>query len=128
MTGFSRLLTVIALVAFLASCGEKKSTPSYEITEPPDSLISEENMAHILADVHTIEAALVLERNEGTTDKDKTARLYRGLFAKYHLTRNRYDASLRFYQQNPYLMKKIYEKVVPELENREKLIQNRDKK
>ena len=120
MTLLSRFLAMFAVTLLLASCGEKKDIPSTETAIPADSLISSGKMILILADVHMVEAALLLERNEGKESKEKPALYYQGIFTKYHISRIRYDENLKFYRRNPAIMLKMYDKVIDLLETREK--------
>ena len=120
MIGLSRFWVVMALCILFFSCGEKKDIPSTEVAIPSDSLISSEKMVHILADVHMIEAALLIERTEGIEKKEKPGLYYRGIFKKYHISQGRYDENLRFYRQNPAILTKMYDKVIEELETRQK--------
>ena len=114
-----RFWVLLSLCFLLVSCGEKKDIPSTEVAIPTDSLISSEKMIHILADVHMIEAALLLERNESIESKDKPGLYYRGIFNKYHISQSRYDENLRYYRQNPAIMVKMYDRVIDELETRQ---------
>ena len=45
---------------------------------------------------------------------------YEGIFKKYHISRNRYDANLKHYSQSPSELSKMYDKVIREIEIREK--------
>ena len=115
------LSTGIAMImcCLFVSCGEKKDIPSTEAAINSDSLISGEKMVHILADVHMVEAALLLDRNKSNELKGNTESLYQGIFRKYHISRQRYDDNLRFYRQDPAALTKIYDKVIAELETRQ---------
>jgi len=113
-------LTVVFCL-LLVSCGEKKDIPSTEVAMPADSLISSDRMVHILADVHIVEAALLMERNENHETPGKPDLYYRGIFTKYHISRERYDMNLKFYRQNPAKLTRMYDKVIMELETRQKM-------
>ncbi|MEI7500279.1 MAG: DUF4296 domain-containing protein [Bacteroidota bacterium] len=116
----SPLRVAVCLFLLLVSCAEKKDFSSATNPMPADSLISSEKMIHILADVHMIEAALSIERNEGLDSKDKTIFYYEGIFNKYHISRGRYDANMKYYSQNPSEMLIMYDKVIREIESRQK--------
>lgn len=116
----SHFRVAVCLFFLLVSCAEKKDVPATGDSMAPDSLISREKMIRILTDVHIIEAALLLERNEGQKSKDKPGFYYEGIFKKYHISRNRYDANLKHYSQNPSEMAGMYDKVIQEIENRQK--------
>ena len=116
----SRFLMLLAICLFVTSCGEKKDLPSEEAPIPSDSVLSAEKMVHLLADVHMAEAALMMERNQGQDSKVKQEAYYRGIFKKYHISQRRFDENLRYYRQNPAVLSKIYDKVIQELEARQK--------
>lgn len=73
-----------------------------------------------MADVHIIEAALLIERNEGVVSKEKTTCLYDGIFKKYGLNRAKYEYNLMYYSQNPESFSKLYGKVIGQLESQQK--------
>ncbi len=73
-----------------------------------------------MSDVHIIEAALLIERNEGIVSKEKTSSLYDGIFKKYHLNRAKYEYNLMYYSQNPESYSKLYGKVIGQLETQQK--------
>ncbi|MEI7663944.1 MAG: DUF4296 domain-containing protein [Bacteroidota bacterium] len=110
----------MAFCLMLASCGDKKDVPSTEAAIPADSLISGEKMIHILADVQIIEAGLAAERNEGAPPS-KPGIYYKAIFKKYHISQVRYEQNMRYYSQNPAKMSKLYDKVIAELETRQKM-------
>ena len=110
----------ICLCFLLVSCMEKKEIPSGDASIPADSLISSEKMIHIIADVHVVEAALLLERNQEVETKANAEFYYQAIFRKNHISQTRYDENLRYYSQNPSEFVKMYDKVIQELENRQK--------
>jgi len=120
MRFLSLFRVVVCLFLLLVSCSEKKGETVKEEVISSDSLISPEKMIHILADIHVIEAGLVVERNGRVDSKVTAALYYEGIFKKYHISRNRYDANLKHYSQNPTEMGKMYVKVIREIEIREK--------
>ncbi|MCX6269112.1 MAG: DUF4296 domain-containing protein [Bacteroidetes bacterium] len=103
----------------LVACGEKKKAPESSEAIHADSVISQNKMILILADVHVIEASMLLARNEGGSSKEMTAYYYKGLFGKYHISPARYDQNLLYYRQNPENYAKMYEKVIKILENQQ---------
>ena len=115
-----RFWFAILFCTLFFACGEKKDLRGSSDTISPDSLISSGKMILILADVHVVEAALLLERNEGQVPNDEPAHYYQGIFNKYHISPGRYDQNLTFYRENPENFEKMYEKVIEVLENRQK--------
>lgn len=85
-----------------------------------DSIIPEPQMILILADAHTIEAALLISRNRGTDTKDLANYYYAGLFNKYRISKERYQQNLAYYREDPDSFIQFYEKVNLELKEREK--------
>ena len=85
-----------------------------------DSIIPEPQMILMLADAHTIEAALLIARNKGTNISGEEGFFYSGLFRKYGVSRERYQQNLTYYRNNPQLFIQMYEKVNKELASREK--------
>ena len=110
----------MALSCLMVSCGEKKDIPSSEVEMPSDSLISPEKMVLILGDVHQVEAALLLDQSPAKEIKANGDLYYLGVFRKFHISRQRYDENLRYYRQNPLKMSKMYDKVISDIETKEK--------
>lgn len=115
-----RLRISACLLLLMVSCADKQENPAASGAMPPDSLISPARMVQILTDVHMIEAALLLERNEGLEPEDKPAFFYDGLFKKYNISRSRYDANMQYYADHPDEMTKIYDKVIQQIETRQR--------
>ena len=61
MISASRFLIAALFCAFLFGCGDKKVEDQTQLKIPADSLIAEDKMVLILADVHVIEADLLQE-------------------------------------------------------------------
>ena len=102
----------------LMSCGSGarvQPAPSF----PADSLISEDLMVQILADVHTIEAGLQVSRNRGAKLGSLPVELYNGLYTKYHISGIRLKENLAYYRTDPDNFLKLYERVFQELKDRQ---------
>lgn len=119
MICISRLLVILVCILCMG-CRDKSNAPASPGMVSADSLISPGKMILILADVHEIEAALMLERNEGGVSKSDPDLLYRGLFEKYRISPGRYQQNLAHYRKDPESFEKIYEKVVLLLESKQK--------
>lgn len=94
--------------------------PDVQVKIPTDSIIPEQQMILLLADAHTIEAALVIARNRGSNTRELGNFYYAGLFGKYRISRQRYQQNLEYYREDPDAFIKLYEKVNRELVEREK--------
>ena len=115
-----RIWIAFLLCTLLFACREKNDVPTSQTAIPADSLISPDKMILILADVHVLEASMLLERNDGQGSRDKPRHFYQGVFNKYHISPERYDQNLAFYRKNPEDFEKMYEKVIEVLEKRQK--------
>jgi hypothetical protein len=117
-----RLPIAVLLCLSLLSCRDKKDIPETSEVISADSLIAPGKMILILADVHVVEAAILLERNEGEGSREQSGFYYNGIYKKYHITSGRYEQSLAWYRQNPENYAKMYEKVIDLLDQRQKKI------
>ena len=115
-------LLTICLCLLIAACGQKKEIPSGDVPMPADSLVSSEKMIHIMADIHVVEAVLLLERNQGNVSETDADFYYQGIFRKNHISKRRFDENLKYYRQNPVEFAKMYDRVIRELENRQKYL------
>ena len=106
-------------LALLISCVPDQK-PEVMLQVMGDSIIPEPQMILILADAHTIEAALLISRNRGTDTKDLANYYYAGLFSKYRISKERYQQNLAYYREDPDSFIQFYEKVNLELKEREK--------
>ncbi len=118
MTRTFLIVLVIFAGVLSVSCGEK-SRGGPDTLIAADSLIRPENMALLLSDIHIAEAAFLIERNSGMTPRNVEG-FYTGIFAKHHVTRNRYERSLEWYRQHPEDYQKVYVEVARLLEDRQK--------
>jgi hypothetical protein len=117
----SAFLFPVLIFLVLLSCGKSEKPEALPSGFVQDSVIPEITMVCILADVQILEGALVMERNEGVVTKGKSERLYQALFLKYHISRKKYESSLRYYSMNPGLFVKMYDKVILQLEQKQKM-------
>jgi len=116
MKSFFAILSLLILVA----CVPDRKPESMLQIQSDDSIIPESQMILMLADAHTIEAALLIARNKGTNTSGQEEYYYTGLFRKYGVSRERYQQNITYYRNNPQLFIQMYEKVNKELATREK--------
>jgi hypothetical protein len=117
-----RFPIAVLLCLALFSCRDKKDASEIPVVIPADSIIAPGKMILILADVHVVEAAMLLERNKGEGPRDQSGYFYNGIYKKHHITSGRYEQSLTWYRQNPDNYAKMYEKVIEVLDQRQKKI------
>jgi hypothetical protein len=113
----ARVMIAVLAGLLLFACRGKTDIPGSPVAISADSLIPEEKMVLILADVHVAEAAFLLERNEGLDSEENPESIYQGTFKKYRISRTRYDQNLAFYRQDTEKFAKMYEKIIGVLES-----------
>lgn len=112
-----KFLVILPLLIFAACTSHRH--PETEVALPADSIIPESRMILMLADAHTIEAALLIARNKGTNTTGLEDFYYSGLFGKYKVSRERYQKNIEFYRNDPEHYILLYEEVNKELAKRE---------
>ncbi len=106
-----RRLLYILVVVTLLSCDFK-----------PMTVLSEEDMALVLVDVHIAEHTLD-EVSRGNSNKDKQAYMNE-VFARHGITKEDYDASVDWYARNPEIYMNVYKSVEDSLARMLVMIEN----
>ena len=114
-----RYLLILPIVLII-SCGKTQKVDDAGYGVKSDSVVSENTMICLLTDIHILEAALSQLKNEGTQTDNLNAKLYQGIFKKYHIRKKNYEISLKYYNQNPQEFAKLYTKVINRLELQQK--------
>jgi PhoPQ-activated pathogenicity-related protein len=100
----------IVLILVLASCEMKNG----ETAATPLNILSEDQMADVLADYALAESAANLNIKNVSLAKMDTVYAFDILkFRGYRMSQ--YDSSLRFYSEHPKLYKAVYEKTLVKL-------------
>jgi len=104
---------IVGIVGFLGlisvSCTHNQSLPK------PALLLSEKQMIDLLTDVHVIEASMNFRRNLGQSMDDRKTVFFDSLFKIYGITPELLEQNLRYYNENPDQMDRIYESVIEKL-------------
>jgi hypothetical protein len=96
----------IILLLLLGSC------ETSVIRSPvPKHLLSETQLAGVLADIHIAEANIQLANSEDDSIKQTYVNYYNAVFENHHITREEFIQSMNYYIKNPELLQKIYEEV-----------------
>lgn len=114
-----RSILFLAVLIFLAGCG-KVHDDKLPAGLVKDSVIPTEKMVQVLADMHTVEAGLHLDRNTGKDVKSMQEFYYKGICSRYKMSTRRLKLNLAWYQQDQESFEKIYDDVIKELDSREK--------
>lgn len=104
---------IVGIVGFLGlisvSCTHNQALPK------PALLLSEKQMIDLLTDVHVIEASMNFRRNLGQSMDDRKTVFFDSLFKIYGITPELLEQNLRYYNENPDQMDRIYESVIEKL-------------
>lgn len=107
------IICLIALVAVLSSCSTR-----------PDGVLSQEEMAQLLADIHTAEG--VVESNGRGYSTDSAKRVLRqSVYARHGVSSEVVDSSLSWYGYNMEKYVEVYDRVIEILEERVELAQEK---
>jgi hypothetical protein len=87
------------------SCSFQKIVP------PPANTIGVDTMQRIITDLTLLESALNANVLNDTTKK-------MNVFAKYHISAQRFDSSFTYYSHNPTKLKEVYAKVLESLNSK----------
>lgn len=101
-----RLPVIIILILVLASC-----------SKVPGSVIQPEEMAQLMADVHTGEAMLEMNRQDYPNDSMKLI-LRQSIYARHGVTAAEVDSSFGWYGRNITYYMDVYDRTIEILENR----------
>jgi len=113
-------LVLLLVVFLLFSCGSRdKSAEKVRISQ--DSIISKDLLVLLLADIHLVDAALLLNRNKGIKPDHDINFYYNGVFQKYRISKRRFEQNLDYWKQNPEEFGKVYEEVIAYLSKRRSL-------
>ncbi|WP_207504326.1 DUF4296 domain-containing protein [Telluribacter humicola] len=89
--------------------------------QPPKDIIAEDKMAAILADIHLAESRVSrLQLQSLDSSAMVFNQLQKQIWKKHKVDTLRYKESYAFYTTHPQYMTRIYEKVVKNIEAREK--------
>ena len=106
-----RYIAYICCLVVLA-CGNAEKNPA-------STVLTEEEMVHIMTDIHLLEGARIADRVMG--DTVKLSHYYEKLYGKYELTEEAFKESFRYYTEHPKEFDRIYEKVIEALNELESL-------
>ncbi len=90
----------------------------------PKNVLNQDEMVSLLTDLHKLEGSLVV-KSYSSSDPKVDEKYYNALFMKYGITKADFDSSLVWYVHNPKKFTKIYGRVVENLTQFEKDVNNR---
>ena len=101
---------IFLMIVSLASC-----------SKTPDYVISENDMAMLLADIHEADAVVTFDKQHYKEDSTKEV-LCESIFAKHGVSEEQFDTSLIWYGHNLDVYTEVYDNVVEILKDRQKRI------
>ena len=102
-------LLFVALCPVMFSC-DNPVEEERSLLMPADSLIPESRMVQILADVHLLEAGILVRTNRAEKTSGLSDIYYQGLFRKYGISDDRFASNLKYYQWDPEKYKRCMKK------------------
>lgn len=108
-----QVLACLSLLLMLMACDSDE--------QPPKDIIAEDKMAAILADIHLAESRVSRMQLQSLDSSAMVFnQLQKQIWAKHQVDTLRYRESYSFYTTHPQYMTRIYEKVLKNIEAREK--------
>lgn len=101
---------LFVFLIFMA-CGEEKN-------ERPEKILSQHDMALVIADIQLVESVKRIITNEFDFNGDSVD-VYSPVFEQYGINRETFRESMRYYTQNPDQMEEIYQEVLVILSEKE---------
>ena len=107
----SLCLYAFVAIAFFASCSKKS-------VDIPSTVLDKEEMVHVLADMHLVQAMAGINERSDSLRNDPNG-YASSIFKMHHLTAEKYKVSLEFYAEHPELLEEIYGEVINELSKKQ---------
>ncbi len=98
---------LIILTILLISCNQKK--------EELPNILSREQMVNILTDIQILEANLSFKKKSTIKSEQLTKKYYESVFLKYNISREEFEESLFYYENNIEELDAIYSDVITNL-------------
>lgn len=112
----TRIGLLVAFAAIIiAACGTPKARQ-----QKPKVLISQNTLTQVLTDVHLVEAAMNMRRNNGQEFENQKNAIFDSVFVHYSITPQILEDNLLYYNQQPQIMEKVYQDVIDSLTSLQK--------
>ena len=99
----------LILFCLLFACVEPKENIHQDI-------LSENEFAVVLKDIHLAEANFELQKNKGLEKaKNELSNSYTSIYKKHNVSEEKFKETLNFYAQNSEMLEKIYTDVLEQL-------------
>ncbi|MBN2175336.1 MAG: DUF4296 domain-containing protein [Bacteroidales bacterium] len=112
MKSFQILIFLLLLGYIITGCTSKID----EVGPPPPDLIPRDTMVNIIADIHLMDAIMQNAQKRGDDQlENKKIILYESIMEKHQITRDQFESSLEYYEQNLDVIDAIYADVITRL-------------
>ena len=102
-------LKFLIVLSFLLAC----TSPKERI---PEGILSQNEFASILKEVHLAEATFELQKTNGKEDAENAlTKSYQTIFSSHNIDETIFQKTLEYYANHPGELEKIYAKVLEEL-------------
>lgn len=107
-------MRIKAIIFFILSTVVISCSPNEEgkLRKVPDKILQPKAMVAIIADIQIAEAVLREHRQTGQYQDQHAVDLMNSVFEKHAVTREKFNESLRFYENNLEIYEQIYEDVI----------------
>ena len=109
----SSIYIIFLVFVILSGCttdiSEKRGNP------PPPDLIPRNEIVDVIADMHLYDAVMKEKQKKHRDVQKSKYYLYQTVMDKYHITREQFESSLTYYQQDLDEYNKIYDDVIEKL-------------
>ena len=114
--GISKYIVFFLLTFILFSCYTENKPPH----DKPQTFLSEKEMVEILTDIQLAEGVLVYHRQKLADPSDQCKdSLFQAVFDHYGISGEVLRENINYYNTNPKLMEKLYEKVLTNLSKKQ---------
>ncbi len=105
----SKIYLLIITIFITFACNKNNKNPDNNIILNPDT------MANIIKDIHITEAYIAYMQTSNSNTQYNTIYAYNNLLKKHNISKQQLDSNLKYYANNPIILKEIYQKVINEL-------------
>lgn len=93
--------------------------PKTEKEKMPDTILPQQKMVDIIADMHLAEAIVVANPHGGDTNTQKVIDYYGFIYKKHNVSKENFKTSYDYYIHHPVLLDSVYSDVITKLSDKE---------
>ena len=120
MSGFPPVVFFLAMF-LLFSCAPEQSLSEKKV---PENIIQPDSMVAIIVDMQIDEAVLREMRRVGKYEENIAVNSFEKVFTKHNISKEKYEESIAYYEQNLEIYENIYERVITKLSQLQAEVKN----